>query len=412
MLIAGHLILPAEPGSIRLERGWLRLAGDRIADLGVGKPPATPDLGGDGHIISPGLVDTHLHIPQFDSIGADGLPLLRWLEQVIFPAEARWADADFAAAMAQRVARRLLAAGTTAIAAYATVHAAGAAAAMRELARAGLAGCVGQVLMDRPPYAPPALCRPTADLLAEAAAAAPVGRLQPAITPRFAVCCTAELLAGCGELAARTGRVIQTHLSETLDECELIRRLYDGASYVEVYRRAGLLTPRTLLGHGIWLNDADRETLSRTGAIIAHCPTANLFLQAGLMDLPAHTRAAVRISLGSDVAGGPDVCMLRVARAMIESVKRLRMPPPAGAGLTDRRLISPAAAWWQITTGNAQALGLEAGHGELRGGAPADLVILRPRDDAWQTAADPIGALLYGFDERWIEHTIANGAVA
>jgi cytosine/adenosine deaminase-related metal-dependent hydrolase len=97
---------------------------------------------------------------------------------------------------------------------------------------------------------------------------------------------------------------------------------------------------------------------------------------------------------------------------MIESVKRLRMPPPAGAGLTDRRLISPAAAWWQITAGNAQALGLEAGHGELRGGAPADLVILRPRDDAWQTAADAIGALLYGFDERWIEHTIVNGAVA
>lgn len=412
MLIAGHLIQPAEPGLVCLKPGWLRLANDRIVQLGLGDSPATPDLGGDRHIISPGFVDAHLHIPQFDSIGADGLPLLRWLEQVIFPAEARWADADFAAAMAQRVARRLLAAGTTAIAAYGAVHAQGSNAAMRELARAGLAGCFGQVLMDRPPYAPPDLCRSTSELLAEAAAAAPVGRLQPAITPRFAVCCTNELLDGCGQLAVRTGRVVQTHLSETLDECEVIRKLYDGAGYVEVYRRAGLLTPRTLLGHGIWLNDTDREVLCRSGAAVAHCPTANLFLQAGLMDLPAHTRAGVRICLGSDVAGGPDVCMLRVARAAIDAVKRLRMPPPAGAGLNDRRLISPAAAWWQITAGNAQSIGLEPGHGELRTGAPADLVILRPRDDAWQTAADPIGAVLYGFDERWIEHTIVNGAVA
>jgi guanine deaminase len=403
MLIAANLMLPADPGTLRLARGWLRTERHTIAAMGLGDPPGAPDLGSDDCILSPGFVDTHLHIPQFDSIGADGLPLLRWLDQVVFPAEARWSDPDFAGQMAFRVARRLLSVGTTAIAAYGTVHHAGSIAAYRALAAAGFAGCFGQVLMDRTPQAPPDLVRPPAQLLAEAARFAPIGRLTPAVTPRFAVCCSRELLAGAGQLAAKTGWPVQTHLSETTDECDLIRRLFDGESYAEVYRRAGLLTPRTLLGHGIWLDDTDRRTLAAAGSVIAHCPTANLFLQAGRMDLAAHLRAGLTVSLGSDVAGGPDPCMVRVARAMIENVKQLRLN-----GLTDRRLPTPAAAWWQITAGNAAAIGL-ADTGTLRVGAAADLVLFQPDNTVWKTAADPLGALLYGWDERWIERVFVNG---
>lgn len=403
MLIAAHLLVPDQPGALRLARGWVRLDGPRLADLGEGDPPGRPDLGSDDHVLAPGFVDTHLHIPQFDAIGADGLPLLKWLDRVIFPAEARWEDADFAGHMAARVARRLLAAGTTAIAAYGTVHHAGSLAAYRALAEAGLAGCFGQVLMDRVPQAPPDLARPTRQLLSEAAAWSPLGRLIPAITPRFAVCCTGELLAGAGALAARTGWPVQTHLAETPDECELVARLFDGDRYTEVYRKAGLLGLRSLLGHGIWLSDADRRTLAASGSVVAHCPTANLFLQAGRMDLAAHLREGVSVSLGSDVAGGPDVCMVRVARAMIETVKQLRLN-----GLRDRRLPSPGAAWWQITAGNAQAIG-RPDLGQLRPGAAADLVLFRPTTAEWKTAEDPLGALLYAWDERWIEAVFAAG---
>jgi guanine deaminase len=403
MLIAAQLLLSDQPGGVRLARGWVRVTDDRIAAVGEGDPPGRPDAGSESHLLSAGFVDTHLHVPQFDSIGADGLPLLRWLDQVIFPAETRWADADFAGEMAGRVSRRLLAAGTTGIAAYGTVHHAGSAAAYRALAESGLAGCFGQVLMDRSPEAPAELCRPASQLLKEAAAWAPLGRMRPAVTPRFAVCCTAELLAGAGKLAAATGWPVQTHLAETPDECELVERLFGGDRYVEVYRKAGLLGPRALLGHGIWLNDADRGLMASAGATVAHCPTANLFLQAGRMDLAAHLREGLSVSLGSDVAGGPDVCMVRVARAMIENVKQLRLN-----GLTDRRLPSPAAAWWQITEGNARAIGL-AESGMIRAGAAADLVLIKPGDGAWMSAADPIGAVLYGWEERWIERVWVNG---
>ncbi len=404
MLLAGQLVLPAEPGSVRLAEGWLRIDGGSIVEVGLGSGtvPGTPDLGDAETIISPGFADTHLHIPQFDSIGADGLPLLKWLDQVIFPAEARWEDADFAGQMAARVANRLLAAGTTAIAAYGTVHRDGSAAAMRALAEAGLSGHFGQVLMDRTETCPADLCRPTRQLVREAADWQPVGRLAPAVTPRFAVSCTAELLSAAGEIASQTGWLVQSHLSETVEECDLVRRMYAGTGYAEVYQRAGLVTRRSVFGHGIWLDDSERALLAAAGATVAHCPTANLFLQAGRMDLGGNLRQGVRVGLGSDVAGGPDVSMLRVARAAIETVKHLRLN-----GLTDRRLPTAAAAWWQITRGNAEILGL-AGHQLLRG-APADLVLIRPSDDAWRRSADPLGTVLYAFDDRWMSATIVQG---
>lgn len=405
MLFTGHVLLERQ-GDVRLVRGWVGVEGGKVVEVGEGEviPARWSEMarfGDDDTVISPGFADAHVHIPQFDSIGADGLPLLDWLERVIFPAEMKWSDPEYARHMGQRVAQRLLDVGTTAVAAYGSVHHAGSIAAMRALAESGIAGHFGQVLMDPTPHTPPELARPASQLLAEAARLEPIERLRPAVTPRFAVSCSPELLEGAGRLAREKDWYIQTHLSETQDECEIVRQMH-GADYVEVYRRAGLLGPRTLLGHGIWLSDAERQTLASTQSLIAHCPTANLFLEAGRMDLAAHERAGIRIALGSDVAGGPDVCMVRVARAMIETAKQHRL-----SGRTDVRIPRAAEAWWHITAGNARALGLNSGRFEP--GMDADLVAFRPRDSAWRTSPDPLAALLYGWDEQWIQCTMVAG---
>jgi len=412
MLVSGHLLLDDPAAGLRLRPGQILVEAGRIARISLDRPIGTPDLGGDDRLISPGFIDAHLHLPQFDCIGIDGLTLLDWLNSAVFPAEARWADPDHAAQRALNAGRRLLGAGTTGIAAYATVHHEGTAAAMRAVASLGLRGVVGQVLMDQ--QAPAELLRPAARLLEEAAACVPVGRIQPAVTPRFAVSCSEALLRGAGELARRTGWLVQTHLSETLDECRLVARLHPAASsYTDVYSRAGLLTTRTVLGHGIHLSPVGVAALAAAGSIIAHCPTANLFLQAGSMDRAAHLRAGLGVALGSDVAGGPDVCMLRVARAMIETAKSRRLLD----GVTP--VPTPAQAWRQITAGNADALGW-ADAGRITHGAAADLVILRapqslPLGTAqarWWDAPDPLSAVLYGFDERWIERVIVDGRQA
>lgn len=422
MLIAGLLALSDPPhdagvefGSAILGFGWLRVdeQSGTIAELGRGPAPASPDLEGTHGaplLISPAFVDTHLHLPQFDSVGADGLGLLAWLREAVFPAEARWADPDFAGQMATRVARKLLAHGTTAVAAYATVHHEGTRNAIRALSDAGLRGHVGQVLMDQ--EAPSELVRPAAQLIREASTLRPVGRIEPAVTPRFAVSCSRELLAGAGELAQASRAFVQTHLSETREECRRVRTLHGAVTYTEVYRRAGLLGSRTLLGHGIWLNQKERAMLAEMGSTIAHCPTANLFLESGSMNLGENRRAGVRTCLGSDIAGGSDVSMPRVARAMIETAKsrRLLASPAFRARVT---VPSAAQAWWQITTGNACTLALP-GNGVLQAGAIADLVIIDPArgpegDREWSRRDDPIGAVLYGWDPRWITHTFAAG---
>ncbi len=393
--ISGQLLLPDGDDGVRLSPGTLAIRGGRIESVREGLDPRA-DLGGPGFFVTPGFVDTHLHLAQFDSIGIDNLELLEWLNTAIFPAEGRWADTDYAAAMTERVAAELLGAGTTSVAAYATVHHEGAQAAIAALARTGISGHVGQVLMDR--HAPGYLTRPAQQLLEEAANLKAVGRVQPAVTPRFAVTCSEELLRGAGELATATGWLVQTHLSETRAECELVSRLFPGRSYTQVYEETGLLTPRTVLGHGIWLDEGERTLLAKNGCAIAHCPTANRFLAAGEMPRAVVKAAGVRVALGSDVAGGPDRSMVRVARAMIDTAKQV------GGGVP-----RAGECWHQITGTNADSLGL-SGVGRLKAGGVADVLVVQPRD-GWQDSPDPLSMLLYAWDDRWLRLTMTAGEV-
>lgn len=399
MVLSGSILVDLggrcalRPGSITIRAG--RIASVRF-DRRRARRAAADGLG--ESILLPGFIDAHLHVPQFDSIGQSGLTLLDWLSTTIFPAEARWADPRFAAAMARRIARQLLSFGTTGVVAYATVHRSAAMAALRAFGSAGLRGRIGRVLMDG--GAPRALTRPAATLLRESAADLPrtAGRMAQIITPRFALSCSVDLMRGCAALARDTGLPIQTHLAEMLPECRLVRQRF-GAPYARVYDRAGLLTPGAVLAHGVHLSDADLRLLARRRCVIAHCPTANDFLRSGAMDLARVRRAGVSVALGSDVAGGPDRSMVRVARAMIETAQRLGNQPP-----------TPAEAFFTITAGNADALGWPDA-GRIAPGAPADVVIIRPTIP-WRAARDPLGALLYGWDDRWIRRVLAAGRTA
>ncbi len=396
LTISGALMLPCAGRSVRLASGVLVVRDGRIESISE-SPSPSPDLGGEGRLVCPGFIDAHVHLPQFDVIGVGGLELLDWLDRVVFPAEARWADADFAREMTARVVRTLLSYGTTGMGAYATVHAEAARGAIETAAELGVRAIIGQVLMDRD--APDDLIRPRRELIAQASRLEPRGRVEPAVTPRFALSCTDELLRDAGELASGAGWAVQTHLAETEAECARVHELYRGVPYTEVYRRAGLLTGRSILAHGIWLDDASRAAISGAGAVVAHCPTANRFLRAGAMDRHMLDTAGVRQALGSDVAGGPDRSMVRVARAMLETAHQLGASGP-----------DAGEAWWQITTGNADALGWGRS-GRLAVGAEADIVVARP-SPGWLDHPDPLSMLLHAWDDRWLETTIVGGRVA
>ncbi len=396
MIISGTLMLPGSPSTVRLAPGWIATDHDHIAQVHESESRTTDiDLGGDDCLIFPGFIDTHLHLPQFDSIGQDNLPLLQWLDEIIFPAESRWENPDYARSMTQRVAHQLLSHGTTSIAAYATVHAHSAQITLDLLADLGFAGCVGHVLMDR--NAPDFLLKPATQLIDEAAAAKPKGRLTPAITPRFAISCTPDLLEGAGQLASKFPWPIQTHLAETVPECLLIAELFNNTPYTQVYDQFNLLTEKTILAHGIWLDQNDHALIKSRNAIIAHCPTANEFLRAGTMNRADTLVSGVKLSLGSDVAGGPDRSMVRVARAMIDAAKAVNTQTPPSA----------AQCFWQITQSNADILNLPT-TGTIKAGNFADLLVIKP-DIPWQDSPNPLSTLLYAWDDRWLKATIIQG---
>lgn len=109
MFLHGRLLVdPASPPRL----GWVEIAQGRIVRLGAGRPPALPSAGDDDCLICPGFIDAHLHLPQFECVGCDGLELMDWLKDVIYPAEMRWGDGRVANAQISECFRRLLAAGT------------------------------------------------------------------------------------------------------------------------------------------------------------------------------------------------------------------------------------------------------------------------------------------------------------
>jgi guanine deaminase len=411
MILSGHLLLTDVARSARLGPGWLRIDRGSIVEVHHGPCRQAVDLGGDDYLITPGFIDTHLHLPQFGMIGIDGLPLLEWLEQVIFPAEARWADSSIAAKQTENVLQQLLSFGTTSFCAYATVHQAASLAAFDVIHQHNVRACVGQVLMDR--NAPPDLIRPLHEQLVETSLLLerfphdPLrrqSRVEAAVTPRFAVTSSPELLRGAANLAKPHATIIQTHLAESESECRMVEKLFDGKSYADVYDAAGLLTPQTLLAHGVHLDSNQRATLAARQSVVVHCPTANVFLRSGIMPRWEYQREGIQTSLASDIGAGTERSMPRIAQSMISAAKHLALDDPKAT------VPAAAEAWWQITRANADALGWTE-IGRLEPGAAADMLVIQP-DIAWRSSHNQLSTLLYCWDDRWLTHTLVRGNVA
>tara|TARA_R110002073_G_scaffold80550_2_gene194022 strand:+ start:5733 stop:6983 length:1251 start_codon:yes stop_codon:yes gene_type:complete len=407
--LAGRLLVTdSSTRQMTLRSGSIRINDGRIADVTLnddaitttdGFRPLTPgEL-----IVCPGFIDAHLHLSQFGIIGAHGLPLLKWLDQVTFPAERSWQDENFAREMTRSVLTQLLSFGTTSFCGYTTVHHDSAIAALEVASQMGFRGMIGQVLMDR--NAPTDLCRETNRLIDEAAETLkrfpPTSEMAAAVTPRFAITCSPQLLGSAGALAAEHNAAIQTHLAETKPECARVAELFDSARYVNVYQDAKLLTPRTILGHGIHLDALDRQTLATQGAVIAHCPTANQFLSSGQMNRQALDQAQVNVVLGSDIGAGYERSMVSVARAAIETAASLGNTP-----------LTAASAWYDITAGTADALGWDD-VGQLRQGYRADVVVIQPdfttQMQGHDSIIDPLSQLMFAWDDRWVKQTYLRG---
>ena len=361
-----------EKGALLVEGGLIKAVGEASAILKQAPVGAPIDDHAD-KLILPGLIDTHIHYPQTRVIASYGAQLLEWLQKYTFIEEQKLRDPAHAAIVARFFLDELFRQGTTTALVYCTVHPESVDAFFAEAEQRGARMIAGKVMMDR--NAPEALRDTPQRGYDETKALIQrwrgKSRLDYAITPRFAPTSTDAQLEASGALVREHPEAyVQTHLCENLAEIAFVKELFPWTkTYTEVYHRYGLLGPRTVLGHCVHLEDSEVQMLAESGSVAAFCPTSNLFLGSGLFDMRRLQDHAppVRVALATDVGGGTSYSMLETSN---EAYKVLQMGSQSW----------PAAqAFYQMTLGNARALGLDDRIGAIKEGYEADLVVLDPR---------------------------------
>ncbi|MFJ7607309.1 MULTISPECIES: guanine deaminase [Serratia] len=361
--------------------------------------------------IVPGFIDTHIHYPQTEMIGAYGDQLLDWLNNYTFPTESRYGCEQHADVMSAFFLRELLSNGTTTALVFGTVHPQSVDTLFSQAAALNMRLIAGKVMMDR--HAPEALLetpeqsyRQTRELIERWHGK---GRLGYAITPRFAPTSTPALLAQVQRLREEFPDVwLQTHLSENPQEVAWVKSLFpQNQSYLDVYHRYGMTGGKSVFAHCLHLEEQEWDCLCETRSAIAFCPTSNLFLGSGLFDLKQAWRKRVKLGIGTDVGAGTTFNMLRT---LGEAYK---------VGQLQHYRLSAVEAFYHATLGGARALSLDDKIGNFNVGKEADFVVLDPAVTPLQqlryansaTSAEQGFVLMTLGDDRNIYRTYVNGKV-
>ncbi len=347
--------------------GAVAVRGDRIAAVAPAADFENWQIGrtidARGGIIMPGLVNTHTHAAMTCFRGlADDLPLMTWLNDHIFPAEATL-DRDKVAAGTTLACAEMILSGTTCFCDMYLFEDAVATAARR----AGMRAVVGEVLFDfpSPAYGPLAEgLRATQDLI-DAWREDPLIRV--AVEPHSPYLCAPELMQKARDMAEENGCLLVTHLSETQSEVAQIRERY-GRTPVGHLAQLGLLSPRLLACHCVVLTEADRALLARYGVKVAHNPESNMKLASGIAPVPELLAAGVCVSLGTDgCSSNNDLDML----LEMDTAAKLHKAASLDPTVMDARTILRMS-----TIEGARALGLGEVTGSLMPGKQADIIVI------------------------------------
>ncbi len=425
-----HVTSPAgSSGTIRRGRLGDRFRFEAISDVGLAVDESTGRIieasafsvakahhpgarvidHGDG-VIVPGFIDGHLHFPQLDVMGSHGKHLIQWLDTFIFPAEARFSERSVAESTAARFTKELAANGVTMSVAFSSVHPVAADVLFDAFEKSGLRAVVGKTSMDvNAPASVVLEC--SADIEAQELLIKKwhgrQGRLFYAVTPRFVLTSSPTQMKALADLHRRhPDTFIQTHISECEGEMESVAAAFPNArDYLSIYEDYGLINDRTLLGHGIWLTDSERERVADWGATVVHCPTSNAFLGSGLLDLKKTCDAGIEVALGSDIGAGTS---LSPWATMLEAykVQALRSQP-----------LEPEALLYLATLAGAEALHMDADIGSLEAGKYADFQVisfskkplLAERVACTRSAAERLFATVVHGDDRLLKKLYVGG---
>lgn len=346
---------------------------------------------GNDQVLLPGMIDLHVHAPQFPQLGKClDLPLEDWLMKYTFPLESRYADVSFAEYVYNLLVRELIAHGTTTAVYFATIHRDASLVLAKQCLEHGQRALVGKLSMDNRQECPefyreddPAVAIASAREFIQAVGGLDGnsnGLVKPVVTPRFLPSCTDELLSGLAELTRAHDCHVQTHCSESDWEHNYGLQRF-GTTDAHTLDQFGLLTARTILAHCNFINDDDIVRIRSAGAGIAHCPLSNVYFSNAAFACRLALEGGVDVGLGSDIAGGASPSIIanmqmaiNVSRILEDGVDH--RIPKAQRGRAGSR-ISSREAFWMATTGGGRALGEPIGL--FRPGYRFDAILLDAR---------------------------------
>ena len=357
---------------------------------------------GNGEFILPGFVDCHAHPPQYPFIGtAFGLPLLDWLKATVHNFEPKYADTEYAKKIYSKFMKKTIENGTVAGSYFATIHKDSSLILADICEQYHFKALIGKVNQDM--NFPDCLRENTEESMKDTLAFIETMKthkhVQPILTPRFAVSCTRNLMKQLGDLANEKDIFLQTHLSESVNECDLIGEMYPECdNYTDVYKKYNCLTNKTLLAHSIHLSDDELKVIKSAGSALVHCPNANLVMKSGFCPVKKALAQDVKVCMGSDVSGGCSVSMVEAMKLALIVGNINNIIKASDVTLTLAEVV------YLATAGGAKCLHMDDEIGSIDVGKRFDCI----RVDL-ESKDSPIDLFEWNTNEQMVERFILQG---
>jgi 5-methylthioadenosine/S-adenosylhomocysteine deaminase len=405
LIVTGGTVVTVDRAGRVLTPGAVAIDGRDIVAVDTpeaiaGRFTAADRLDATGHVVMPGLVNTHTHAPMVLYRGlADDLALMEWLEKYIFPAEARTVSPEFVRVGTRLAALEMIQSGTTTFADMYYFE--------EEIARAtkdaGLRGVLGQTIIQFP----------VADAKTPEEGIARAERfikqwkaddlIVPALAPHAMYTLEAGTLEAIRALANREDVPILIHLAETADEVKTSQERHK-LSPTQYLESLGFWQgSRTLAAHAVWLTDDDLETLRRRGVGVSHNPESNMKLASGTAPVVRMRAAGIPTGLGTDGAASNNDLDMFEAMRVAAFLHKLATGDP--------RAIPARTAVEMATIEGARALGMDDRVGSLEPGKRADLIVVSMSSARQTPLYDPLSHLVYTTRGDDVRTTIVNGRV-
>ena len=379
-------------GSILIEKNCIKEIRDGKIEM-----PDAEYFDAEGMIVMPGFVNTHTHVPMTMLRGyADDLPLHTWLNDHIFPAEARMVTPENVAVATRLAFIEMIKSGTTCfndMYFFEDIIAA-------EAKKAGIRAVIGESLIDFP--------TPSFHTLDEGIARCESlvqqwygnDLIHPTVCAHSPYTCSKQTLRKAKDITEKYNIPLHIHVAETRKEVEDVTA-QTGASPAEYLYSIGLLDRNVIAAHSVWLNPKEIELYARTHTSVAHCPKSNLKLASGIADTDAYLKAGINVSIGTDgTASNNTLDMVEETRFAALLPKGTRYNPEAVSARTALRM---------ATINGARALGLGHLTGSLETGKRADLIGIHADASNMIPVYDEYSAIVYAANSKNIRSSMVNG---